>query len=185
MLGIAKLLIRRVRLAIGMKLAVKYGAIIAAGVAIWVLADHFLLHVSRPGAKAAFLTPLFFNLLQLAVLFLGIRAWRQQNQGGLTLGQGISRGIAISVAYGVFASIFFLVFYLSVGSRILENEPAVAGIDRTDKYVLLQAFGGLFLGALIGGLIYSTVISYGLKATPRLAQQPRPRPQASQSRRRR
>lgn len=148
-----------------MKIAVKYGLIIAAGVAVWVLTDHLLLHISS-NSKAAFLTPLIFNLLQLVVLFLGIRAWRQQDQGRLTLGQGIWRGLAISLAYAVFACIFFLSFYLLAGSIVLQNEPAASGNDRPERYVLLMAFAGLFFGALIGGLIYSTVISFALRTTP-------------------
>lgn len=152
-----------------MRFALKYGGIIAAGVAIWVLADHFLLHISRPGSKAAFLTPLFFNLLQLLVIFIGIRAWKTQNQGRLTLGQGIWRGLAISLAYAVLACGFFVGFYVIVGRKVLENEPTALGDDRPGTYVMLGAFAGLFLGAMIGGLIYSTVISYALKAAPRPA----------------
>jgi len=153
-----------------MRFALKYGGIIAAGVAIWVLADHFLLHISRPGSKAAFLTaPLLFNFLQLAVIFIGIRAWKTQNQGRLTLGQGIWRGLAISLAYAVLACGFFVGFYVIVGRKVLEHEPGALGDDHPGTYVMLGAFAGLFLGAMIGGLIYSTVISYALKAAPQPA----------------
>ena len=170
MLVNAGLLIRRGQLAIAMRFALKYGGIIAAGVAIWVLADHFLLHISRPGSKAAFLTaPLLFNFLQLAVIFIGIRAWKTQNQGRLTLGQGIWRGLAISLAYAVLACGFFVGFYVIVGRKVLEHEPGALGDDHPGTYVMLGAFAGLFLGAMIGGLIYSTVISYALKAAPQPA----------------
>jgi len=148
-----------------MKTAVKYGLIITLGVAIWVIADHFLLHISASG-KAAFLTPIFFNLLQLVVLFLGIRAHRQENRDRLTLGQGIRCGLAISLVYAITASVFFLAFYLIVGSKALQNEPGALGSDRPERYVIMQAFAGLFLGALIAGLIYSTVISFGLRPLP-------------------
>ena len=168
-----------------MRLVLKYGGIIAGGVALWVLADHFILHISRPGSKAAFLTPLFFNLLQLAVIFIGIRAWRSQNQGRLTLGQGILRGLAISLAYAVLASGFFVAFYLIVGRKVLENEPAAIGDDRPGTYVLLGAFAGLFLGAMIGGLIYSTVISYVLKSAPQPGSGRKVTQRAGASRRRR
>lgn len=167
------------------KTAIKYGAVIALGVGLWVLADHFLLHMSRPGSKTAFLTPLFFNLLQLVVLFLGIRATRQANQGRLTLGQGIGCGLAISLAYAVFALIFFLSFYWLVGSKVLDSDSALSGSDRPDKYVLLAASAGLFFTAMIGGLIYSAVISFALRTTPSAASGSRPRPQVKAPRRRR
>jgi hypothetical protein len=148
-----------------MRLAVKYGGITAAGVAIWVLADHFLLHIGRPGSKTAFLTALPLNLLQLALIFVGTRASRTLNQGRLTLGEGIRCGMAISLAYAVFASAFFVAFYIIVGRKVFVNEPGALSDDRPEMYVLLGALAGLFLSAMIGGLIYSTVISYVLKAT--------------------
>ena len=181
----ARLLIRRVNLAIGMRLALKYGGIIATGVAIWVLADHFLVHITRPASRFAFLTPLFFNLLQLAVIFIGIRAWRRQNHGRLTLRQGIWRGLTISLAYAVLASGFFIAFYLTVGRKALENEPTALADDRPGAYVLLGAFAGLFLGAIIGGLIYSTVISYMLKVTPQSGAGRKVKQRSTGSRRRR
>jgi hypothetical protein len=168
-----------------MKSAIKNGGIIAAGVAIWVLGDHFLVHISQPGSKAAFLTPLFFNLLQLAVIFVGIRSLRHRNHGRLSLGQGIWHGLAISLAYAVFSCIFFLAFYLIVGAKVLENESAVPGDDRPTKYVLLGAFAGLFLGAMIGGLIYSAVISYALKAAAPLSSGRKGRPPIARPARRR
>jgi hypothetical protein len=149
-----------------MRIAVKYGLIIAAGVAIWVMTDHFLLHISRPGSKASFLTPLFFSFLQLVVLFTGIRARRQENQDKLPLGQGIWSGLAISLAYGVFVCIFFLALYLILGSKLLENERAASGNNQPEKYVLLWAFAGFFFTALVGGLIFSTVISFALRTRP-------------------
>jgi len=150
-----------------MRFAIKYGGIIAAGVAIWVLADHYLFHISRAGSKAAFVTPLFFNLLQLSVLFVGIRAKRLANRDSLKLGQGIGSGLAISLAYGVFACIFFLAFYLIAGSKLLENESGPFGSDQPETSMLVAAFAGLFLSAMVGGLIYSAVISFAFRTAPK------------------
>src|SRR5262245_53754234 len=167
-----------------MRIAVKYGVIIAAGVGIWVIADHFLLH-SRAGSKTQFLTPVVSNLLQLVVVFLGIRACRQENRDRLTLRQGVWCGLAISLVYAVAASIFFLAFYLIVGSKTLQNEPSAPGPDRPDKYALIQAFAGLILGALFTGLIYSMVISFGLRTPPQSTSGHKRGSQSRQSRRRR
>jgi len=168
-----------------MKIALKYGLIIAAVVAFWVLADHLVLHTSGPGSRAAFLTPLVLNLVQLSVIFFGIRAWRQHNNGRLTVRQGIGSGLSISVVYAVLICIFFLVYYLWVGPRLLENEPASIADDRPAKYVLLAAFAGLSFGALLGGLIYSAVISFALRTQPQGERDRRTGPPSRQSRRRR
>ncbi len=165
-----------------MRIAIKYGAIIAVGVAIWVLADHYLVHISR--SRVAFLTPLFFNLLQLVILFIGIRVRRQQNKGKLALGQGISSGLAISVAYGVFACIFFLAFYLIVGSKMLENE-STGGNNQPERNLLLGAFAGLLFTAVVGGLLYSTVISFAIRPVLPAGTDRQSGSAASRSRRRR
>ena len=146
-----------------MKIALKYGAIIAAGIAIWVVADHFLLHITGPGSKAGFLTPLFFNLLQLVMVFLGIRAKRSEQNGVLPLQQGLATGMSISLVYAVLSCTFFLVLYLIVGSKLLENEPGGPGTSQPEKYVLLVAFAGMFFGALVAGLIYSLAISFVMR----------------------
>jgi hypothetical protein len=146
-----------------MRIAIKYGGFIAVGVAIWVLADHLVLHISRPESKANLLTPLVFNLLQFSLLFAGIRAKRLASGGKLTLGQGIMSGLAISLAYFVLASAFFLVAYLVAGSKLLENESPVSGVDQPARYLLLSRFAGLFFGAVVLGLLYSTVISFALR----------------------
>jgi len=151
-----------------MKIAVRYGMVIAAGIALWVVADHFLLHITGPASRLGFLTPAFFNLLQLIVLAFGIRARRSQNSGAMTLGTGIGTGMLISLVYAVLACLFFLALYLIVGPTLLEAESTSFGTNQPQKFVLIGAFGGMFFGALVGGLIYSTVISFIMRSRNKL-----------------
>jgi len=145
-----------------LKLAIRYGAMIAAALAIWVIADHFWLHISQPGSRLSILTPIFFNLAEFAVLFLGLRDRREQLGGRLRLGDGVAAGMAISLAYAIFASIFFGAFYALLGSKLLENESTAFGNSQPQSRVLIGAFAGLFFGALFGGLLYSAVLSLAL-----------------------
>jgi|SRR5215470_17572698 len=145
------------------KVALKYGLIITVVIAVWVIADHFVLHLSRPGSGLAVLTPIFFNLVQLVVLFLGIRAKRSELRGALNAKQGVISGLAISLVYGLSACLFFLALYGILGPKLLENEPASSGNGQPASTVLLVSSAGLLLGALVGGLIYSTVISFTLR----------------------
>jgi len=146
-----------------MKLALKYGLIITVAIALWVMADRTVLHISSPESRLAVLTPIFFNLVQLFVLFLGIRANRAESKGALTVKRGILTGLAISLVYGISACLYFLALYGILGSRLLENEPASYGGSQPAGAVLLASSAGLLLGALLGGLIYSTVISFLLR----------------------
>jgi len=143
-----------------MKLALKYGLVITVAIALWVMADHMVMHISSPGSRLAVLTPIFFNLVQLVVLFLGIRAKRAESKGALTVKRGILTGLAISLVYGISACLFFLALYGILGPKLLENEPASRGNVQSATTVLLASSAGLLLGALLGGLIYSTVISF-------------------------
>jgi hypothetical protein len=143
-----------------LKLAVKYGIAITIGVAIWVLADHLLFHLSRPGSRLGFLTPVFFNLLQFGGLYFGIKARKLAMGGRPSVRQGIGLGMAISGVYAIMAIIFFVGLYLILGPKLLENEPSGMDGGQPASYVLIVASTSLAFTALFGGLIYSTVISY-------------------------
>jgi hypothetical protein len=139
----------------------------AAGIAIWMLADQFLLHFSQPGARISSITLVFLNLIQFVGLFLGLRTKRAQNKGNLSIGRGIATGLAISASYAILASIFVAAFYLTIGSRLMENESVGFANSQPDNRVLVGAFTALFLvSALFGGLLYSTVISLALRVRP-------------------
>jgi len=149
-----------------MRSAIKFGLLTTLGIAVWVLADHLWLHFTGPGSKIAFITPIFFNVWQIVALSLGIRALRSENNNVLSVGQGVKRGLAISLVYAVSGIIFFLLAYLIIGPSLLEGEAQSFGSDTPANQVLLQAFGGLFFGAIVGGLIYSTIIALILKRRP-------------------
>jgi hypothetical protein len=56
--------------------------------------------------------------------------------------------------------LFFVFVLLFVGNQWLASEPGAA--SSPTQIVIAKAFAGLFLGTLIFGLIYSTVISFFL-----------------------
>lgn len=145
------------------KLSVKYGVVITLGVAIWVLADHLLFHLSRPGSRLGFLTPVFFNLLQFLVLYFGIKARKLAMADRLSVREGIGSGMAISAVYALSTIIFFMALYRILGPKLLENEPSAMDGNQPASYILIVASASLGITALFGGLIYSAVISYALQ----------------------
>jgi hypothetical protein len=146
------------------KIAIQYGLIITAGVMAWVLIAHSIFPPQSPvhsiGAMA------FFNILHFVVIFLGISAYRRLENENLSFKQSIKLGVAISFVYGLTASIFFSAVIMVVGDKWLAAEPGAQQLPT--KFLLLQAFAGLFISALVFGLIYSTVISFAVaKRVPR------------------
>jgi Protein of unknown function (DUF4199) len=140
-----------------MKIAIKYGLLITLVVVVWVLATQFLFPLA-PQSSANVLAPILFNLSAIVAIYLGIK--ERGAEGELSFKQGIKTGMAISLVYGISSCLFFLIVFLFVGPRLLDSEPMAQ--DYPMWQTALAAFAGMFLGALVLGLVYSTVISFML-----------------------
>ena len=142
-----------------MKLALRFGSIITAGLIIWVLVAHWLFPnpqspVHSVGAMS------FFNLLHFVVLFLGLRAFEREQGGKQSFKELLKTGVSISFVYAVTAALFFVIVLAVIGQKWLGNRPEVE--ELAPWLVALQAFAGLVIGTMVLGLIYSTLISFVL-----------------------
>jgi uncharacterized membrane protein len=130
-----------------MKIPIKYGLLIALGVMAWVLIARNT--VTNPLSPVHTLgTPIFINLLQFVMIYLGLKALEHEKRDSPTFKEGLKTGVAISFVYAITAVL------------LLASEPGAA--EAPMSRVLAGAFLGLFLGAMLFGLIYSTVISFFL-----------------------
>jgi hypothetical protein len=137
-----------------MKIALKYGLLITAGVIVWVVVAHLL----EPDQTAPVHTvgaAVFFNLLQITGLSLGIKE-RQREAGILSFKNGVKTGVSIAFVYGVSACMFFLLQLMLLGPRILAQQSP----NESTVIAASKAFAALFIGALLLGLVYSTIISF-------------------------
>lgn len=142
-----------------MKLPIKYGLVITAGVIAWVIVAHLL--VPDPRSKVHSLGAVFFfNFLQFAAIYLGVRALERQQGIKPTFKEGLKIGVAISFVYAVTSALFFVGLLLVVGPRWMQNEPGAQSLPTW--LVVVQAFVGLGVFAMFLGLIYSTLISFAL-----------------------
>jgi hypothetical protein len=138
-----------------MKIAIKYGLSITLVVALWVLITHFVFPLA-PESKANLVAPVLFNLASIVFLYLGINASDHQRE--LSFKEAIKTGVSISLVYGISSCLFFLILFLIVGPRLMANEQMFR--DYPLWQAALGAFAAMFLGALVLGLIYSTVIAF-------------------------
>jgi uncharacterized membrane protein len=140
-----------------MKIPLKYGLLTTLGVAAWVLAVRFA--VTNPLSAVHRLgTPIFFNVLQFVMIYLGLKALERENGDRLPFKQAVKAGVGISVVYAAGICVFFGIVMLVVGMKWLASEP---GAENTPPGRLAAtAFAGLFLFSVVFGLIYSTVISF-------------------------
>ena len=142
-----------------MKIPLKYGLLITLGVIAWVLITRSL--ITNPQSIVHTLGgPIFFNVLQFAMIYLGLKALEHAKGERPYFKEGLKTGVAISIVYGLTSSIFFVVVLAIVGTKWLASEPGAANAPLSR--IVLGAFLGLFLGALLFGLIYSTVVSFFL-----------------------
>ena len=142
-----------------MKIPVKYGLLITLGVMIWVLVARSM--VSNPQSLVHTLgSPIIFNILEFVMIYLGLKELEREKGERPTFKQGVKTGVAISFVYALSAALFFVGVLAVIGTKWLASEPGIEGTPTSR--VAAQAFIGLFLGALLFGLIYSTVISFFL-----------------------
>jgi|SRR5215213_9650751 len=142
-----------------MKIPLKYGLMITLGVVVWVLVARST--IANPQSLVHTLgSPIVFNVLQFAMIFLGLKALEREKRDRVTFKEGVKTGAGISFVYALTTALFFVVVLAVIGTKWLASEPGVTGAPTSR--VAVQAFLGLFLSAMIFGLIYSTVISFFL-----------------------
>ncbi len=142
-----------------MKIALKYGLLITLGIMAWVVVAHLL--VPDPTSKVhSFGAGIFFNLMEICGIFLGISAKGRESGGKPTFKDGLKTGVSVAFVYALSAALFFLIELVLIGSRLMAAEPGAQ--TRPLWQTALAAFAGLFGGALLFGLVYSTVISFFL-----------------------
>ena len=142
-----------------MKIPIKYGLLIAVGVMAWVLIARTT--VTNPASIVHTLgSPLVFNVLQFVMIYLGLKALEREKGDRPTFKQAVKTGVLISFFYALAASLFFAGVLAVVGTKWLASEPGIA--ESPTATVAAQAFAALFLGAMLFGLVYSTVISFFL-----------------------
>lgn len=142
-----------------MRITLKYGLSIAAAVAVWTILVHLL--VTNPDSKIHSLgTVFFFNFVQFAGIYFGIRAMERTVGQPLIFKHALKTGVSISFYYAFFCTLFFICVLLLAGTSFMRSEP---GSQSLPKWLLItQAFTGLILLTTFFGLVYSTVISFAL-----------------------
>ena len=142
-----------------MKIALKYGLLITAVVVAWIVIVRLVMGVGAD-SKANLIAPILFNIAAIVAIFLGLIRRKQEAGGELSFKDGVKTGVGISFVYAVSACLFFVIEYLIAGPKLLLSEAGTQ--NRPLWQVTALAYTGLFLGSLIFGLIYSTVISFFL-----------------------
>ncbi len=142
-----------------MKIALKYGLLITLGAIAWVVIAHLLVPDPRSPVHSLG-AGIFFNILHITGIYLAITTLRNETGGELGFKTGVKTGIATAFVFAASFCLFFVAAIFAVGPKLMASEP---GAENQPLWqIALGAFVGLFLGTLIFGLIYSTLISFFL-----------------------
>jgi uncharacterized membrane protein len=139
------------------KIPFKYGLLAALGLIVWVLVTHALI-ANPQSVVLQFGTPIFFNVLHFIMIFLGLKALEHEKGEKPLFKEALTTGVLIALVFAVTSTLFFVAVELVVGTRWMGAEPGAATTPA--GILMVQAFAGLFLGTLIFGVIYSTVIAF-------------------------
>jgi hypothetical protein len=142
-----------------MKIALKYGLAITAVVVAWIVIVRLVMGVGAD-SKANVIAPILFNVTAIVAIFLGIIRRKNDAGGELNFKDGLKTGVGISLVYAASACLFFMIEYLVAGPKLLLSEAGPS--DRPLWQTAVLAYPGLFLGSLLFGLVYSTLISFFL-----------------------
>jgi uncharacterized membrane protein len=139
-----------------MRIPLKYGLLTALGLIAWVLVTHAL--IANPESPVLKLGgPIFFNVLHFIMIFLGLKALEREKGEKPLFKEALKTGISIAFVFAVTATLFFVCVVLAIGTRWMGAEPGAA---MPTWILMVQAFAGLFIGTIIFGVIYATVISF-------------------------
>ncbi len=122
------------------------------------------------------------SLLTIAVFVYGIKAFKHQNNGFLSIGEAVKTGLAIAVIGGLIAGIYAYVHYIYVYPEFIEmaketayTEMTTKNPDMTDEQITqAMDISGMFmtplffslitmLGSLLFGLIVSLIAGAVMK----------------------
>ncbi|HEY2961751.1 MAG TPA: DUF4199 family protein [Pyrinomonadaceae bacterium] len=140
-----------------MKIPLKYGLLAALGLIAWVLVTHSLL-TNQQSPIITLGGPIFFNVIHFVMIYLGIKALEREKGEKPAFKQALKTGVSIAFVFALTATLFFGCVVLAIGMKWMGGEPG-AGTTPA-RTLMIQAFAGLFIGTIIFGLIYSTVIAF-------------------------
>jgi hypothetical protein len=135
-----------------MKLALKYGILVAFAIAAWVALKHFILHLEPRTAQLADVA--VFNLAAITGLTLGIKEKRTLNGGTLRFSDGWKTGIKIAVTYAILTSAYFAILLTLLGPKLMQQEGETS---------VMKAFLGISIGFAVFGTVFAAIIALVLR----------------------
>lgn len=163
------------------KIALNYGVLLALlSIVLQVISYVLDAHIDRPWWLSV-----SQMLISVGIVVMGLKAYRTENSGFLTLGQALKAGVAISLVAGIIAIIFNYIFMNYIDpdfvqktlefskEQMIEQNPNMTqeqmdmAMDMSARFVSplwMSAFA--LLGTLFFGFIISLIAGLIMKRNP-------------------
>ena len=161
-----------------LKTGIKYGLYLGIFGIVWQLIVHYggLENFADPMATSNWISGIVSYVGGFILTFLGIKYFRENNEGLLTFGEGMSVGLFIGLFAGLIGAIFMFIYasYIvpdfgeAVMKTIDTDEISADEAEVMESMMgfatspIFMAFSAL-IGSIIGGVIYGLIGSLILK----------------------
>lgn len=145
---------------------IKYGLLMSGLTALFLLFRHFTggySNIDEIGKSP--LELLFIVFVPIAVWTLGIQAKKKEQKGKITYKQALVEGIKIALVYGITSPFVYVAYYIFLNPGMADYMRREYGMPNASfEMVILFDSVVQFIAALLGGTIYTAVLSFFLKS---------------------
>ena len=142
--------------------AAKYGLALTASIAIWIAVMHMTGLYSEEKTEITIIDYLYI-FIPLIGLFFGIKEKKHILKSKFTLKAGVKEGFQISLIYAILSPFVFYIYYIAINPASIEFAKKAYGMEQfSTKAVIFADMAVQFVFSLLGGLVFSLIISYYL-----------------------
>ena len=108
---------------------------------------------------------LVFLLSPFVLWLLGLLSYKKKLHNQMSFKQGLAEGVRISLVFGILSPFIFMGYYLLLNPAILDYVSRSYGMtDSSITSVILVDMTVQFVGVMVLGTVYTSVLSFFLKS---------------------
>jgi len=138
-----------------MQVGLKYGVYLGLAMSVFGFIAHYagLQDYSSTDITSSFLVTALTWIILAALFFLGIKYFKEGNEGHLTLGEGMTTAMFIGLVSGIISVIFTFIFLTYIAPEVLSTMTDAAIADANADLSELSAEERAKADEMIGGVM--------------------------------
>jgi len=137
--------------------ALKWGGIMGVALVILNLALYMAGMINEETGSSGVLGAVLSYVFSIVPIVLGIKAYKDAQDGYLTVGDGVKQGMLIGIIGGLIMAVYFFVFYAMIAPELLEvmKDHALSqqsGMDDDQADFMSSTMGIFFSPGVMAGM---------------------------------